>query len=140
MLEGAWYLRGLENFLMDLASNLDFVNDLLDHTMQHSLTLSKELVKMGVDILWWGDDFSMETGPLMQPELFRDLLKSRYAQAFGELRQIDSNVKIAFHHTIQSTPRAVENTIAYYWAAHAFRDYPINLMPVIKKRKATRVQ
>jgi uroporphyrinogen decarboxylase len=223
MLEGAWYLRGLENFLADLASNLDFVNDLLDHTMEYSLILSKELVKMGVDILWWGDDFSMETGPLMQPELFRDLLKRRYAHAFDELRRIDRNLKIAFHcdgkvewalddlveigvdiinplqpdvndtvmvkrrygksltiwgnidtrtvmssgtvfavveelkrtirtlspggghllcsnHTIQATPRAVENTIAYYWAAHAFREYPINLEAAIKKRKTTRVQ
>jgi len=44
------------------------------------------------------------------------------------------------NHTIHSTPRAVENTIAYYWAAHAFRDYPINLEPVAKERKTTRVQ
>ena len=218
MLEGAWYLRGLENFLMDLASNLDFVNDLLDHTMHHSLVLSKELVEMGVDILWWGDDFSMETGPLMQPYLFRELLKRRYALAFDELRKIDGNVKIAFHcdgkiewalddlveigvdiinplqpdvndtaavkkrygkrltvwgnvdtrtimsrgsvlevveemranirtlapggghllcsnHTIQATPRAVENTIAYYWAAHAFRDYPIRTKPIAANSK-----
>jgi uroporphyrinogen decarboxylase len=223
MLEGAWYLRGLENFLIDLASNRDFVNDLLDHTMKHSLILSKELVRMGVDILWWGDDFSMETGPLMHPDLFRKLLLPRYARAFEELRSIDRNVKIAFHcdgqvewaldglveigvdiinplqpdvndtaavkrrygkelsvwgnvdtrtvmsegsvidvieevkktigtlapggghllcsnHTIQATPRAVENTAAYYWAAHTFRDYPLRLEPVKKKGKTTRIQ
>lgn len=222
MLEGAWYLRGLENFLMDLANNLDFVGDLLDHTMNHSLALSKELVKMGVDILWWGDDFSVESGPVMRPELFRKLLKPRYARAFSELKRIDKNVKIAFHcdgkvewaladlievgvdiinplqpdandipgvkrkygkkltvwgnvdtrkimsrgsatdvveevknvirtlspggghllcsnHTIQSTPRAVENTIAFYWAAHTFRSYPIKLEPVVEIKKATRV-
>ncbi len=210
MLEGAWYLRGLDNFLMDLAADLDFVEDLLDHTMNHSLTLSRELVKMGVDILWWGDDYSVESGPIMKPELFRKLLKPRYAKAFSELRRINPKVKIAFHcdgkvewslgdlvevgveiinplqpdvndvtavkkkfgkslcvwgnvdtrrvmskgtvtevveevkkvirtlspggghllssnHTIQSTPRAVENTIAFYWAAHNFRDYPIRL-------------
>jgi uroporphyrinogen decarboxylase len=223
MLEGAWYLRGLENFLIDLASNRDFVNDLLDHTMQHSLILSKELVQMGVDILWWGDDFSMETGPLMHPDLFRELLVPRYARAFEELRSIDRSVKIAFHcdgnvewalddlveigvdiinplqpdvndtaavkrrygkelsvwgnvdtrnvmsegsvldvieevkrtirtlapggghllcsnHTIQATPRAVENTVAYYWSAHTFRDYPLRLEPVEKTMKTTRIQ
>jgi uroporphyrinogen decarboxylase len=222
MLEGAWYLRGLENFLFDLAGNLDFANELLDRTMQHSLALSKELVKMGVDILWWGDDFSVESGPIMQPELFRKLLVPRYALAFGELRKINRNVKIAFHcdgrvewalddligmgvdiinplqpdvndvaavkrrygkkltvwgnvdtrqvmskgtaaevveevkrvigllspggghlfcsnHTIQATPRAVENTIAFYWAAHAFRSYPIRIGKVSEEARTTRV-
>jgi uroporphyrinogen decarboxylase len=222
MLEGAWYLRGLDNFLMDLASDLDFVEDLLDHCMNHSLVLSKELVRMGVDILWWGDDYSVESGPIMSPELFRRLLKPRYAKVFSELRKIDKNVKIAFHcdgkvdwsladmietgvdiinplqpdandvpgvkkrfgknlsvwgnvdtrnvmskgsvtdvveevknvirilspggghllssnHTIQATPRAVENTIAYYWAAHTFRNYPIRIEPVASAKKATRV-
>jgi len=222
MLEGAWYLRGLENLLMDLAGNLDFVEELLERTMQHSLALSRELVKMGVDILWWGDDFSVETGPVMQPELFRRLLKSRYARAFGELRGLNKNVKIAFHcdgkvewalddlveagvdiinplqpdvndvaavkkryrksltvwgnvdtrnvmskgsaqevveevksvirtlspggghllssnHTIQATPRAVENTIAFYWAAHMFRSYPIRIEALSEEARTTRV-
>jgi uroporphyrinogen decarboxylase len=31
------------------------------------------------------------------------------------------------NHIIQSTPRALENTIAFYWAAHTFRDYPIRV-------------
>jgi len=222
MLEGAWYLRGLDNFLMDVAADLDFANDLLDHTMNHSLALSKELVKMGVDILWWGDDFSFESGPIMQPDLIRKLLMPRYARVFQELRKIDRNVKIAFHcdgkvewalddlidagvdiinplqpdandvpaakkrygkkltvwgnvdtrhvmshgsvtdvveevknvirilspggghllssnHTIQATPRAVENTIAFYWACHSFRDYPIRLQPIAEMKKSTRV-
>jgi uroporphyrinogen decarboxylase len=222
MLEGAWYLRGLDNLLMDIASDLEFVEDLLDHTMNHSLVLSRELVRMGVDILWWGDDFSVESGPIMSPALFRRLLVSRYAKVFKELRAINPRVKIAFHcdgkvewalddlveagvdilnplqpdandpravkkrygkklsfwgnvdtrrvmsagtatevveevknvirtlspggghllssnHTIQATPRAVENTIAFYWAAHMFRSYPIRLQPVAETRKATRV-
>jgi uroporphyrinogen decarboxylase len=222
MLEGAWYLRGLENLLEDMAVRLDFVGALLDRTMRHSLALSKELVRMGVDILWWGDDFSIETGPLIRPELFRKILLPRYAEAFAELREINKDLAIAFHcdgkvewalddlvdagvnvinplqpdandvaavkkryrkklavwgnadtrnvlskgsaidvvgevkkvigvlspggghllssnHTIQATPRAVENTIAYYWAAHAFRDYPIRLGATAEPARATRV-
>lgn len=222
MLEGAWYLRGLDNLLMDIATDVEFVEDLLDHTMNHSLVLSRELVKMGVDILWWGDDFSVESGPIMSPPLFRKLLKTRYAKVFADLKSINPRVKIAFHcdgkvewalddlveagvdilnplqpdandvcavkkrygkklsfwgnvdtrhvmsagtvtqvveevknvirtlspggghlfssnHTIQATPRAVENTIAFYWAAHTFRNYPIRLAPVTQAAHATRV-
>ena len=72
-------------------------NDLLDHCLEHSLALSRELVKMGVDILWWGDDFSVERGPLMSPDLFRQLLIPRYARVIEELKSIDKNIKFAFH-------------------------------------------
>jgi len=222
MLEGAWYLRGLENFLMDLIENIDFVEELLDNTMEHSLALSKELLRMGVDIIWWGDDFSMDAGPLLSPELFNKLLVPRYAYMVQEARKIDKNVKIAFHsdgniewaldglieagvdiinplqpdvndyrrvkkrygdkltvwgnvdtrrvmshgtvedvvnevkkvisilspggghllcsnHTIQSTPRALENTMAFYWAAHSFREYPINITTETRDVKVTRI-
>ena len=222
MLEGAWYLRGLENFLMDMIENIDFVEELLDNTMEHSLKLSRELLKMGVDIIWWGDDFSMDAGPLLSPELFNKLLVPRYAYMVQEARKIDKNVKIAFHsdgniewaldglieagveiinplqpdvndyravkkrygdkltvwgnvdtrrvmsygsaedvvnevkkvisilspggghllcsnHTIQSTPRALENTIAFYWAAQSFRNYPINITAETRDVKVTRI-
>jgi hypothetical protein len=46
---------------------------------------------------------------------------------------------LSSNHTIQATPRAVENTIAFYWAAHTFRNYPIRLQPIAETRKATRV-
>jgi len=46
---------------------------------------------------------------------------------------------LSSNHTIQATPRAVENTIAFYWAAHTFRNYPIRLQPVVQAAHATRV-
>jgi len=46
---------------------------------------------------------------------------------------------LSSNHTIQATPRAVENTIAFYWAAHSFRSYPIRLQAVSEASRATRV-
>lgn len=208
MLEGAWYLRGFEDFLMDFKRNRDFVIDLLDRTKTYSLAISRELVRMGVDIIWWGDDFAMEAGPIIDPAIVRELLIPRYAEMVAGVRQINPRIKIAFHtdgkidwllddlveigidilnplqpdvndvkavnerygrrltfwgnvdtrrvmsggsvadvvnevrkviaalapggghilcsnHRIQSTERALDNTLAYYWAADHFRDYPI---------------
>jgi uroporphyrinogen decarboxylase len=208
MLEGAWYLRGLDNFMMDLVQNRDFAEELLDGAMQFSLAISKRLVEMGVDIIWWGDDVGVETGPMISPALFRALIIPRYAHMVEEVKKINNEIKIAFHtdgsiewalddlvdvgfdilnplqpdandvkavkkrygkrlsfwgnvdtrnvmssgtvqdvisevrqvidtlghggglilcsnHTIQATARAFENTVAYYWAANHFRDYPL---------------
>jgi S-methylmethionine-dependent homocysteine/selenocysteine methylase len=43
------------------------------------------------------------------------------------------------NHTIQATARAVDNTIAFYWAALAFRNYPIRIEKVSEEVRMTRV-
>jgi uroporphyrinogen decarboxylase len=97
MLEASWYLRGLENFMMDMIANKDFVIELLDKTMNYSLTISKKLVEMGVDIIWWGDDIAVERGPLMDPKLYRELIKPKYAYMVREVKKINKDIKVAFH-------------------------------------------
>ena len=208
--EASWFLRGMENFLMDLYVNRDFAIELLDKTMNYHLQVSKKLVEMGVDIIFWGDDIGCEKGPLIDPKLYREIIKPRYAHMVQEVRKINKNIKIAYHtdgniewalddlvelgfdilnplqpdvndvkmvkkrygkkitiwgnvdtrtvmakgtcaevvqevkkvieilgpggglilcsnHGVQSTRRAVDNTIAFYWAAEKFRNYPIVL-------------
>jgi uroporphyrinogen decarboxylase len=210
MVEASWYLRGLENFMVDLVKNKDFAIELLDKTMDYHLTVSKKLVEMGVDIIWWGDDVADERGAFFGPDLYRELIKPRYAHMVQEVKKINKNIKVAFHtdgkvdwvlddfidigidilnplqpdvndienivkkygkkltfwgnvdtrnvmyngscadvveevkkvlktlspggghllcsnHTVQASARAVDNTIAFYWAAHNLGDYPINL-------------
>jgi uroporphyrinogen decarboxylase len=210
ILEASWYLRGLENLLMDLYLNKDFVIELFDKTMEYTLKISKKLVEMGVDIIWWGDDIAMEKGPLIDPKFYRELIKPRYAYMIQEVKKINKDVKIAYHtdgniewalddiveigveilnplqpdannfveikkkygdkltfwgnvdtrnimingnfvdvanevkrvisilspggghilcsnHTVQASPRAIDNTITYYWSARKFGNYPINI-------------
>lgn len=97
MFEASWYLRGLEDFLTDLYLNRDFAIELLDKTMEISLKISKKLVEMGVDIIWWGDDVSNERGPYINPKLFRELIKPRYLFMADEVKKINKDIKIAFH-------------------------------------------
>lgn len=208
--EGAWYLRGLENFMIDLRENREFADELMQKCMEYHLVVSEKLVEMGVDIIWWGDDVSCESGPMVNPEVFTKLIKPKMAGMVEAVKKINKDVKIAFHsdgkidwlldhfveigidiinplqpdandipafkkrygdkltvwgnvdtrtvmsrgscadvvqevkrvievlgpggglilcsnHTIQSTPRAVDNTIAFYWAAQNFRHYPIQV-------------
>ena len=218
MFEGSWYLRGLENFLTDLYLNRDFAIELLDKTMDYSLRISKKLVEMGVDIIWWGDDIGGERGPYINPKLYRELIKPRHAYMVQEVKKINKDIIIAFHtdgdigwalddlieigidilnplqpdvnnveeikkkygkkltfwgnvdtrnimsrgtfsdvaeevrkvisilspggghilcsnHTIQASARAVDNTVAYYWAAEKFRNYPLNVGKVTGQKK-----
>jgi len=97
MFEASWYLRGFEQLLTDFYLNRDFAVELLDRTMNYSLTIAKELVKMGVDIIFFGDDIGCEQGPLINPKVYREFIKPRHAYLIQEVKKINKDVKIAFH-------------------------------------------
>lgn len=97
LFELAWYLRGLENLMMDMVTNKDYANELLDRLMTWILVAGRKLIELGVDIIWVGDDAGMQDRMLMRPELWREFLKPRYARMFSEFRGVNPDIKTAFH-------------------------------------------
>ena len=81
LFEWGTFLRRLDNFLMDLVLDPLEVERLLDALMeQHLATLEKVCQAVGdvADILRFGDDLGMDTGPFMSPETYRKLFKPRH--------------------------------------------------------------
>jgi uroporphyrinogen decarboxylase len=97
LFELAWYLRGMEQVLMDMTVEKDFAHTYLDKLMGWISTAGRKFARMGVDVIWIGDDVGMQNRMLMRPEIFREFLKPRYAKLFAEWKSINPNVKIAFH-------------------------------------------
>ena len=95
--ECSWYLRGLENLMIDLYTNRDFVVDLFDKVMNYHLRLAKKLVEIGVDIVFYGDDVSCERGPLFDPKIYNELIKPRHAYLISEVKKLNKDIKIAYH-------------------------------------------
>jgi uroporphyrinogen decarboxylase len=83
LFEWGTFLRRLDNFLMDLLTDPEKVEALLDALMErHMATLSKVCEYLGdvVDVIRFGDDLGMDMGPFMQPETYRALFKPRHAK------------------------------------------------------------
>lgn len=81
LFEWGTFLRRLDNFLTDLALDQSNVESLLDALMErHLRTLEKVCNAVGdvVDILRFGDDLGMDTGPFMNPNVYRKLFKPRH--------------------------------------------------------------
>ncbi|HIC95413.1 TPA: hypothetical protein EYP12_02160 [Candidatus Bipolaricaulota bacterium] len=97
MFELAWHLRGFDRFLMDMVSNRDFAELLLDKALEYKLAIAKELVEMGVDIIHFGDDFGSQHRMLISPKLWRELIKPRLARACEEVRKLNPKIKIDYH-------------------------------------------
>jgi len=97
LFELAWYLRGMEQLLMDMMVEKDFVNALLDDLTQWIDVAGSKMVSLGVDIIWIGDDFGTQDRMMIAPEVFREFFKPRYAKLFAKWKAINPRVKIAFH-------------------------------------------
>jgi uroporphyrinogen decarboxylase len=95
--ETAWYLVGLEKFMMDLVSEAPYIDVLLDTIMEINLEIGKHLVGLGADILWAGDDFGSQQGLVMSPSLWRQKFKPRIKTLFEAFRKVNPDIKIAWH-------------------------------------------
>lgn len=95
--EASWYLRGLDQLMMDMITEPDYVHALMDKVMQFPLTAGRKYAEMGADMVWFGDDVAMQTGMMLSISMWREFLKPRYAQLFAEVKRINPRVKIAYH-------------------------------------------
>lgn len=95
--ETAWALRGFENILMDFVLNQDLIEKILDIPFQYNLTVAKKLTELGVDMIWLGDDVGAQDNMLISPEIWRKFLKPRMADLISTLKNINPQIKIAYH-------------------------------------------
>jgi uroporphyrinogen decarboxylase len=83
LFEWGTFLRRMDNFLMDIYAEPEQVEALLDALMErHLATLEKVCDAVGdvCDILRFGDDLGMDSGPFMSPDIYRKLFKPRHAK------------------------------------------------------------
>lgn len=95
--ETAWYLVGMEKFLMDLMIEAAYVGPLMDKIMHVNTEIGKELIRMGADMIWAGDDFGTQVGMIMDPETWKRWFKPRIKHMFEEFRSVNPDIKIAWH-------------------------------------------
>ena len=83
LFEWGTFLRRIDNFLMDLVTDPDNVEALLDALMEtHLQTLEKACRAVGdvVDVIRFGDDLGTNGGPFLSPAMYRRFFKPRHAQ------------------------------------------------------------
>ncbi len=95
--ETAWALRGLSRLLMDFITNPDLADRILDIPYRYHLYAAKKLVELGVDMIWTGDDMGVQTGMMISPDTWRHFFKPRMADFYAALRNINPELKIAYH-------------------------------------------
>jgi uroporphyrinogen decarboxylase len=89
LFERAWSLRGFETFLIDLATNPTFVEELLERITEIQVTLARRFVALGVDGGYFGDDYGAQKNLLFSPDTWRELFMPRLARMFAVFHEAD---------------------------------------------------
>ncbi len=97
--EYCWYMRGLERWFMDMLTEPEFCEALLDQTMKFWLDYFRgflDEVGVLVDVIMIGDDLAGQTGPLFKPDFYRKIVKPRQKQIPQYIRS-RTDAKIWYH-------------------------------------------
>ncbi len=73
--EAAHYLRGMENFMMDMALDPDYTNKLIEKVSGFIFEAARKYIELGVDMVWFGDDISSQDGMMMSMPMWRQYFK-----------------------------------------------------------------
>lgn len=93
--ERAWSLCGFQDFMMYLALEQDFVQELLGRIRDYNIAIITEAMKHGIDGFYFGDDYGQQSGLLMNPETWRSLIKPGLADMFKAVK--DAGGTVALH-------------------------------------------
>lgn len=84
--ERAWTMRGMSDLLMDMVERPAFIERFLDTIVEHNLVQIRRALELGVDAVYFGDDYGMQTGLIMGIDHWRRFIKPRLARMFAPVR------------------------------------------------------
>lgn len=87
LFERAYTLRGFDTFLMDMATDPDYAGELLDRIVAIQEVLIRRFLALGVDGVYFGDDYGAQKSTLISPRMWRALIKPRLARLFAPARE-----------------------------------------------------
>ena len=92
-------LRGFKQFMSDLALSPDLIEVLVDKVLEWMLAFTGcylDAIGEYVEGWWMGDDWGMQTGPIVSPTTFRKLFKPRYQKLLDMVRS-KTRAKVCLH-------------------------------------------
>ena len=99
LLECAQFLYRIDNTLMMMAGEPDRMHRFLDKLMEiHLSNLERFLSAVGssIDVIVFGDDLGMQTGPQMSPAMYREFFKPRHKTLWNRAKAL-APVKVMLH-------------------------------------------
>jgi len=91
----AAFLRGFDDFLMDLYTEPALAERVLDYVFDFENGIIEGAVGYPLDCIAFGDDWGTQRGLIIDPQLWRRVFKPRYAAQFDRIHR--AGKKVWFH-------------------------------------------
>ena len=99
LLAGGTMLRGYEQFMIDLLTERELAEALLEMLLEAYLRrvdAYAPALRGSVDVVLFNDDLGTQQGPIISPEIYRELIKPRQAKLFAHAKKA-FDAPILFH-------------------------------------------
>ena len=93
------YLRGFEDWFMDIAVDQRLIGALFDAVLEMSMATAGDILEVAghlVDVVNTSDDIGGQNGPIISPRAYRELIKPRQ-QSYFEFIRARTSAPILFH-------------------------------------------
>jgi uroporphyrinogen decarboxylase len=97
LFEMAWHLTGLEKYMVAMLCDEPWLELLNDRVEEWSMGLALQLVKAGVDAIWFGEDLGSQTSTLISPDDWRARFRPRHKRMIERLRKENPDIVIIMH-------------------------------------------
>jgi len=87
-------LRGMQNTFSDFCTNEEEVRRLLDVLAEYLFTLTSAWGKLGVDAIFYTDDWGTQTSLMISPAMWRSYFKEHYRRIFAEAHRCGMEVML----------------------------------------------
>lgn len=87
-----YYLRGFENFMVDIATEDPRLQKLIDMVLEHNMRLINKWLEIGADIINFGDDLGAQKSLPISPRHFRKYFTPCFQKMFGAVREAGAYV------------------------------------------------
>ncbi|MCK5878254.1 MAG: hypothetical protein KAH24_00635 [Holophagae bacterium] len=97
-LKAGMYLRGMEQFVMDLALEPELAECMLEHIAAYYLDYNRRVFEVAdgmIDIFFMGDDMGTQNSTWVSTDMYRQFFKQRFTR-FNELAH-DFDIKTMYH-------------------------------------------
>jgi len=95
--EIAWYLRGMDNFMVDMISEPGLAHYHLDRITEIRCEGAKNFAAAGVDVIRLGDDIGTQRDLMISRELYVEFLKPRMKKIIDAAKSVNPEILIDYH-------------------------------------------
>jgi uroporphyrinogen decarboxylase len=136
--EWSWWLRGMEQFLVDLLEQPDLAGALVAKVAGFTTRLALATAAAGIDLLCFYDDAGSQAGMQISPPLWRSLIKPAWKSVLDAVRCEHPEARFFLHSCGDITPVVEDVAEIGFHVLHPVQPECMDA-PLLKKRFGDRI-